>query len=92
MCTARQIFKHATYLITRRRTQRQLLLKPSPRMKAIFRYCLAAAAKKYGVLVHTYVVLSNHYHAVVTDLKGNIPLFMAYLHRLVAACTNVSIG
>ena len=70
-------------------------MKPSPLTNAIFLYCLAVAAEKhdkYGVLVHAFVVLGNHYHAVVSDQHGNIPQFMAYLNRLTATCVNASIG
>jgi putative transposase len=68
------------------------LLKPTPLTKTIFLYCLALAAEKYNVLVHCVDVLSNHYHAVVTDLEGNIPAFMAYMHKLVSKCVNSSHG
>jgi putative transposase len=61
-------------------------------MNAIFLYCMAVAADKTGVLIHGFAVLSNHYHAVVTDVVGNIPEFMAHLNRLVANCVNVSLG
>ncbi len=61
-------------------------------MNAIFLYCLAMAAQKTGVLVHAFVVLSNHYHAVVTDKRGNVPKFMEELNKLVAKCVNASLG
>jgi REP-associated tyrosine transposase len=92
MTMPRQILPNTRYLISRRCTQRQFLLKPSPNTNSIFLYCLAVAAEKYEVLVHCVDVLSNHYHANVTDVKGNIPEFMAYLHRLVATSLNVSLG
>jgi len=61
-------------------------------MNAIFLYCLAVAAEKVDVLVHAFVVLSNHYHAVITDKTDNAPRFMGYLNRLVATCVNASLG
>lgn len=61
-------------------------------MNTIFLYCCAVAAENTGVLVHGVAVLSNHYHAVVTDVMGKIPDFMAQLNRLVANCVNVSHG
>jgi REP element-mobilizing transposase RayT len=80
------------YLLTRRCTQRQFLLKPSPKTNAIFLYCLALAAEKTGVLVHAVCVLSNHYHAVITDVHGNLPEFTAHLNKYVAKCINASLG
>ena len=60
-------------------------------MNTIFLYCCAVAADKTGVLLHGISVLSNHYHAVVTDVMGNIPEFMAHLNKLVSKCVNASI-
>lgn len=80
------------YLLSRRCTQRQFLLKPSAMTNAIFLYCLALAAEKTGVVVHAYCVMSNHYHAVVTDPFGRIPEFMEHLHKYVAKCMNASLG
>jgi hypothetical protein len=41
-------------------------------MNAIFLYCCAVAAENTGVLLHAVSVLSNHYHAVVTDVAGKV--------------------
>lgn len=92
MTLPRRIIPDATYLVTRRCTQRLFLLKPSPRATEIFVYCLAEAARKTGVLVHAVGVLSNHYHAVCTDPAGRLPEFTAHLHKLVAKCMNAAMG
>ena len=92
MTLPRRIVPNATYLVTRRCTQRLFLLKPSIRTTTVFVYCLAVAARKTGVLVHAIAVMSNHYHAVCTDPEGRLPEFMAYLHRLVATCMNAGLG
>ena len=88
----RQILPGATYLVTRRCTQRQFLLVPKRRTTEIFRYCLAYAAQQTGVDVHAVVVMSNHYHLVVTDPRGVLPLFVECLNKLVAKCLNASLG
>ncbi len=88
----RQILPGTTYLLSRRCTQRQFLLKPSKATNLILAYCMAVAAEKYGVIIHCVDVLSNHMHTVLTDPKGNIPEFMQYMHRLVGSCMNVSLG
>ncbi len=92
MTLPRRIVPNATYLVTRRCTQRKFLLKPSPRTTEIFKYCLAVAAQRTGVLVHAVAVMSNHYHAVCTDPEGRLPEFMTYLHRLTAVCMNAAMG
>jgi putative transposase len=92
MTAPRRILKGASYLVTRRTSQRQFLLKPSPMVNAVFGYVLAVAARRYGVLVHAYCVLSNHLHIVVTDPRGGLPLFEQMLDSLVARALNAWYG
>ena len=80
----RQILPGSTYLVSRRCTQRQFLLKPTGLTTSIFAYCLAIAAARYGILMHGACVLSNHWHAVLTDPAARLPEFLGYLHKLVA--------
>ena len=88
MTLPRQILPNTTYLITRRCTQRQFLLHPSPEITQIFSYCLAVAANRTGIVLHSVTVLSNHWHAVVTDPQARVPEFLAYLHKYVAKAIN----
>jgi putative transposase len=89
----RPIVPGATYLITRRCTQRQFLLTPTTREHVrAFLYCLAYASAKSGVLVHAVVVMGNHYHIVVTDPRGLLPVFAECLNKLVAKCLNAMRG
>jgi REP element-mobilizing transposase RayT len=88
----RQILPGATYLITRRCAQRQLLLRPSRTTNDLFLYLLAVAAERYGIEVHAFCVLSNHFHAVVTDRHARLPAFHQFLDALVARALNASLG
>jgi len=88
----RQIFPGATYLVTRRCAQRQFLLRPSTLTNRIVEYCFAVAAEQTGVVLHVACVLSNHYHAVVSDPFGCLPEFLERLHRLIAKAQNASLG
>jgi len=90
MTEPRQILENTTYLVTRRCTQRQLLLLPDKAgiIEGIFLYCFAYAASKTGVLVHGYCQLANHYHAIVTDVRGTLPRFMELLNRNISKCVN----
>lgn len=92
MTAPRQVLPKATYLVTRRCTQRQLLLRPSPLVNEIFLYVLGVALHRYGILLHAVCVLSNHYHLVVTDPGARLPAFGQYLDALVARCLNASLG
>jgi len=55
-------------------------------MNNIFAYCLARAAEKYGIELHAACVMSNHYHLILTDVRGVLPDFTAWLNRQLAMC------
>lgn len=85
----RQILPGSTYLVTRRCTQRQFLLTPTNRKYVeAFLYCLAYAKSRTGVLIYAVIVMGNHYHIVVTDPYGVLPVFAEILNKLVAKCMN----
>jgi REP element-mobilizing transposase RayT len=92
MTAPRQILPGKTYLVTRRCFQRYFLLRPSRTTTAIFLYVLALAAARFGVHVHAFCVLSNHFHLVVTDPEARLPAFEQYLDALVARAVNASLG
>jgi putative transposase len=88
----RQISPGATYLVTRRCSERRFFLRPSRFVNAIFLFVLAVAAKRFGIRVHAFCVLSNHFHLVVTDPDARLPAFVQYLCSLVARATNALHG
>lgn len=92
MSLPREVVPGATYMITRSTTQREFLLRPSALTNQIFLYCLAVAAERTGVLVHAVCVLSNHYHAIVTDPLGRLPEFYGWLHEFVGKHLNATYG
>ena len=92
MTAPRQVLPGATYLITRRCSERRFFLRPSKVTDSIFLYVLALAARRHRVAVHAFCVLSNHYHLLVTDPDAQLPAFMQYLDSLVARATNAFLG
>ncbi len=92
MTAPRQILRGRTYLLTRRCFGRMFLLRPSNLTNEVFQYILAVAAGRTGILIHAFCVLSNHFHAVVTDPRGNLPVFEQYLDSLVARSLNALLG
>lgn len=88
----RQIIPGTTLMLTRRCFGRQFLLRPDRTINRIFKFCLAVAAARTGVLVHAYCVMSNHYHLIVTDVHGNLPEFMHWFNEYVAKCGNAHRG
>jgi hypothetical protein len=92
MTAPREILPGRCYLITRRATQRQFLLRPDPRTNAIFAYCLGEAATRYEIDLIAWVAMSNHYHAVVHDRHGRLPAFLEHFHKMMARCLNARWG
>jgi REP element-mobilizing transposase RayT len=92
MTAPRQILSGVTYHVTRRCAQRELLLRPSELVNETFLYLLGVALQRYGLLLHGFCVLSNHFHLVVTDPGARLPAFEQYLDSLVARSLNAAMG
>jgi len=94
MSRARRVVPGTTYLLTRRCARRCFFLKPrrDGRSRRLFAYCLAVAAVRYGIEVHAIQVLSNHWHAVVSDPGGKLSFFMRDLGSLTARAFNTLLG
>lgn len=88
MTLPRQVIAGRTYLISRRCTQRQMLLRPEPLVEQIYLYCLGEAAQRYDVTIHGFVAMSNHQHLVVRDNQANFPEFLAHLHKMISKAMN----
>lgn len=88
MTHPRQILPGTTYMVTRRCSEQRFFLTPSAQVNTIFAYCLGYAAKTFNIELHAFCVMSNHWHAVITDTQGHLPLFMAWVHKYVAKCVN----
>ena len=92
MAKSRPCYPGTTYLITRRCAGRRFFLNPRKLVFKVFVFVLAVAAKRQGILVHAVCVMGNHYHAVVTDPRGDIPAFLHYLHEFTSKCLNFRRG
>ncbi len=92
MTAPRQVLPGSTYLVSRRCTQRECLLQPTELTTAVFKFVLAVAAKRYGVLLHAATVMGNHYHLVLTDPRAELPRFVQLLDSVVARAINASYG
>jgi len=92
MTAPRQLLKGASYLVTRRCLHRAFLLRPGPLPNQLFGYILARGVALFGVEVHAFCVMSNHFHLVLTDPHANLPPFLQYLDGLVARAFNALYG
>lgn len=92
MTLPRRIVAGEVVMGTRRCSEGRFFLRPCPKMHKIFKYCLARALRLTGVLLHDFQVLSNHYHVVFTDVRGNRAAFFRALNAFVARAVNREFG
>jgi hypothetical protein len=92
MTLPRQIVPSSFYMVTRRCTQRQLLMRPDEITDQTFLYCLGVAAQRYRIEVILPSALSNHHHTNVFDRHGTIVEFVGYFHNLFARAQNAHRG
>lgn len=92
MTRPRQVLPNQFYLLTRRCTQQQFLLRPDDEINNAIAYCLAVAAERCNVTVLITTVESNHHHTVIFDREGTCPQFIEHFHKLVARCINSRYG
>jgi putative transposase len=92
MSIPREVLPGQTYMITRRCTQRQFLMRPDRATNNAFIYCLAEAAARYRIEVLFTVAMSNHHHTGIYDPEGNYPAFLEHFHKLFAKCQNALRG
>ncbi len=92
MSTPRQVLPGQFYLITRRCTQRQFLLRPDAATNNAFIYCLAVAAQRFDVHVLLTLAESNHHHTVIFDRHARCSEFVEHFHKLSARSQNALRG
>jgi REP-associated tyrosine transposase len=88
----RQVLPQQFYLITRRCTQRQFLLRPDPETNNAFTYALIEAAQRTQIEMLLPCAMSNHYHAVIFDRFGRYPEFVEHFHKMFARSQNALRG
>jgi putative transposase len=92
MTWPRRVVPGTTYLLTRRCTERRYLLVPRGVSPKLVGYCIALAAARHGVVLHAVMVMSNHWHAVLTDPDGCVTEFARDVHALIARSLNAHYG
>jgi hypothetical protein len=74
--------------MTRRCSQRALLLVPHEIVTRIYEYCLAEAARRFGITLLGWLAMSNHQHVLLRDNHGNYPEFLAHFNKMTAKALN----
>jgi REP element-mobilizing transposase RayT len=89
MTLPRDIQPGRVYMVSRRSTQRQFLLRPDELTNLIFLYALIYAARRFNIGIITVTTMSNHYHAIVYDPDAQLPRFLELFHALTARALNI---
>jgi putative transposase len=88
MSFPREVLPGTVYMITRRCTQRQFLMRPDPETNNAFIYCLAEAAAEFDIDLVFTMANTNHHHTGIYDREGVFPAFIERFHKLFAKCLN----
>jgi len=88
----RQVLPNMFYMLTRRCTQRQFLLRPDAETNNAYLYCLIVAAARFQIELMLMCAMSNHHHLVIFDRFGRYPEFIEHLHKLFARSQNALRG
>ena len=89
---ARPIYEGASLMITRRVHGREFRLRPDRRVNQIILYVVAVVARRTGILLHSVVAMSNHWHVCLTDPEGRVCEFTRDCHAFIARAVNAAYG
>ncbi len=80
------------YHITNRSNNREFFYLDKPELWEIFLEVLAELPKQFGCQIHAFVMMSNHYHLLISTPKLNLGEAMKYFQREVARKANRKSG
>jgi len=81
-------FAGAVYHVTARGNERKNIFFSNTDYKKFLEY-LKEAKKKFKVIVHSYVLMSNHYHLILETLDANLSKAMHYINGSYTTYINV---
>ena len=85
----RLIRPNATYLVTRRVEGRRFLLRPDQAFNRLFLYVLTHRLNRHGIELHAVVVMSDHYHLVISVPDENVSDLMRELNETLSKAIKV---
>ena len=88
MSSPRRVLKGSTVAVVRRCSERRFFLRPSRRLNRVIRFLLGTYARKYGIKLHAFVFMGNHFHLVLTDTRRKLPKFMEQLDAMLTRVIN----
>jgi len=69
------------YHITSRSNNQEWLYIPQEEVWSYFNLYLEEGKEKYGIIKHAVVLMSNHYHLLITTPEANIDQFMRFFNQ-----------
>ena len=72
-------FEGAVYHITARGNERKKIFLSKSDYEKFLKY-LGDTKKKYNIVIHCYVLMSNHYHLIVETPEANLSKVMHYIN------------
>lgn len=83
-----------TWFVTNRCEQERLLLLPKPQVNRLIGAWLAKSLAEHGdaIELYAFAFLSNHFHMLLRDPKGQLPEFMQYFQVNLAKDVNRLLG
>jgi putative transposase len=90
----RCIQKGQLCFVTVQAVNRSFRFVPTRKTCALIWYCYAVALQNFGsrIAMHDFLVMSNHYHLVLSDLGGCLPDFIAELNSVMSRTLNAMRG
>lgn len=78
------------YFVTNRCEQERLFMLPKHGVRKLIGTWLAKSLKEHGdgIEVYAFIFLSNHFHLLLRDTKGQLPRFMWYFQLNLAKAVN----
>lgn len=92
MTPPRHNVEGATWLVTRRCSERRFFLRPDGFVTRAILFILGYALAWFSIELHAAVVLSNHWHLVITDPRGRKSQFFRFVHMMIARSVNAFRG
>jgi REP element-mobilizing transposase RayT len=92
MSIPRRVVAGKFWMLTRRCTQQQFLLRPEAETNNAFLYCLIEAAQKFRIQLMLPQMMSNHHHVGLYDPDGFVVEFYQRFHTHLAKCINAHRG
>jgi len=92
MSHARQVLRGRTLVVARRCSEQRFFLIPRRRINLILAFLLAHYSTKHGIELHGFAFMGNHFHLVLTDTRGRLPLFMGEFDAMVSRVLNHELG